>query len=230
MKTIYLIAIIYLLGVYEVTAQQRRFNSELERYCKEAIKDFRKIPAERKKTLDEMAEQLSKKKMVLFTCKTNTRRTLMLQVWAQSAFYYYGLYSKTAFSMGDTVSNVYPAVAAVLTEAGFYCLQLENKDTKSYSISINKDFPINILTSKSELGTIDTKKIVVVNICYDEEESNLGQIEGHVDLPFRSPNIYDQTPEEMQKYRELNKQIATEMLYLADKTEKVIIRDLKLVK
>ncbi|MBK8658195.1 MAG: hypothetical protein IPN22_04810 [Bacteroidetes bacterium] len=222
-----LFLLLCLLGTNVAEAQQRRFNSELEKFCKEAVRDFKSIDPERKQVLDDMAEQLSRKKLVLFTCKTNTRRTLMLQVWAQSAFYYYGLYNKTAFSMGDTVSQVYPAVAAVLTESGFYCLQLENKEAKSYSISINKDFPINILTSKNELGNVDTAKTVVVNICYEEEVSNLSMLQGHVDLPYPSPHRYDHSPEEMQQYRTLNRQIATEMLYLADRTEKVLIRELK---
>ena len=98
--------LVLLFTAFQFTqAQENRFNSELDKFCKTSIKEFKNISKERKVVLDEMANQLARKKYVVFTCKTNSRRTLMLQVWAQTAFYYYSILGKYAFSIGDTITE-----------------------------------------------------------------------------------------------------------------------------
>lgn len=196
-------------------AQENRFNVELDNYCLTAIKSFKEIPEGRKAILHGIAEELTQKKFIVFTCGTNSRRTLMLQVWAQTAFYYYGLWGKYAFSAGGKVTDVYPGVAGVLTEAGFTCTYLKSAEPNGYAISINKDYPVNILSSKNDIGTIDTSKVIVVNICTDGEEEDSSLLFLGVHLPYQSPKVFEQTAQERQKYRALNLQIATEMLYLA---------------
>lgn len=214
MKTRWHLTLIWLLGASFLHAQENRFNAELDKFCNLAIKDSGSIPAQRKQILQGVAHELSSKRFVVFTCNTNSRRTLMLQVWAQTAFYYYGLFGKYAFSIGDTITDVYPGVAGVLTEAGFTCSYLKSAEPNGYVIAINKDYPINILSSKNEVGTVDTTRGVVVNICMEAEEQGVNANLSHYHLPFQSPTVYEQTTREREKYRELNKQIAVEMLYL----------------
>ena len=204
-------------------AQQIRFNSELDRFCKSTLKSFSVIPKDRKTTLDGIAKQLATKKYVLFTCKTNSRRTLLLQVWAQTSFYYFGLNNKLAVSVGDTITNVYREVASVLTESGFYCNNLDNAAPNGYLVSISKESPVNMLSSKKDIGTIDTAKGIVINICFEEEQSTIAATKGHVNLPYQSPAKFEKTQQEKQKYTELNNQIATEMLFLAKRTKEYII-------
>jgi len=208
--------------IFGLQAQEHRFNSELDKYCKTSIKDFRTIPSDRKAVLDDMAKQLSQKKYVVFACKTNSRRTLLLQVWAQTAFYYFGVQGKYAFSIGDTITSVYPGVAEELTESGFYCTNQKNVEPSRYVISISQEFPLNMLSSKNEVGTIDTAKGIIANICFDNEQSSIIGSKGHVNLPYQSPTIFEGTAQEKQKYRELNHQISVEMLYLADRTREII--------
>ena len=223
MRKIFFILIVQLASVAGIKAQEHRFNSELDKYCKGSIKEFRTISAERKTALDGIAEQLANKKYVVFTCKTNSRRTLMLQVWAQTSFYYYGVLGKYAFSIGDTITSVYPGVADVLTESGFYCTSKRNADASSYVISISKEYPLNMLSSKNVVGTIDTAKGVVVNICFDSnEQSSIAATKGHINLPYQSPTQFENTPKELQTYQTLNKQISIEMLYLAKRTKALI--------
>jgi hypothetical protein len=220
-KKIFFVSVVLLMAA-SVHSQENRFNLELDKYCKTVIKEFRVIPAERKLVLDGMAQQLAKKKYIVFTCKTNSRRTLILQVWAQTSFYYYGVYGRYAFSIGDTVTNVYPGVIDVLKESGFFCTNQKNAEPSQYVISINKEFPINMLSSKNEVGTIDTNKGVVVNICFNEEEPSIIAGNGHVNLPYKSPTAFEKTKREKQKYRVLNHQIALEMLYLAERTKALV--------
>ncbi len=198
-------------------AQQNRFNKDLDKFCKSSLAEVKQIPAERKLELENIARQLVKKKYVLFTCQTNSRRTVLLQVWAQTAFYYYGLIDKTSFSVGDTVTGVYPGVANVLSRSGFYCVPGGNDGPNGYMVMVNKQYQQNLLLSKKELGTIDTDKGVVVNICYSDEKSNIAATNIHSSLPYQSPVKFEHTLQEKAKYMSLNRQIAREMLYLGGK-------------
>ncbi|MCW5907598.1 MAG: hypothetical protein KIS94_07055 [Chitinophagales bacterium] len=222
MKYVVALAVIF-LSLNTAHAQENRFNAELDKFCNGVIKEFGSIPAERKIILDELAKQLSGKKYVVFTCNTNSRRTLMLQVWAQTSFYYYSLFGKYAFSLGNTVTDVYPGVAGILSEAGFSVNYLKSAEPNGYVISINKDYPLNILSSKNEVGTIDTAKGIVVNICFEDEEQGASTAFSHIDLPYQSPTHFEQTPQERQKYRELNRQIAVEMLYMSEKIKSILV-------
>lgn len=222
MKKVFLLFIVVTLSQQCVQAQHNRFNSELDKFCKSVIKEFRAIPAGRKATLNDMAKQLAVKKYVVFTCLTNSRRTLMLQVWAQTSFYYYGLIGKNAFSIGDTVTSIYPGVGDVLSESGFYCASQVAGEPSRYVICINKEYPENILSSKKEVGTIDTTKGLVVNICFENEKMSTVASMTQIHLPYQSPTAFEKTPQEKQKYAALNHQIALEMLYLGAKTKELI--------
>ena len=214
-----------MLSIGGAYSQKVRFNAELDRFCKTSLAKTSTIPKERKAILDDIAKRLVNKKYILFTCKTNSRRTIMLQVWAQTAFYYYGLYNKLAFSMGDTVTGVYPEVTTVLMESGFYCRGSLQDHPEGYLISVNEELPDNLLQSKNELGKVDTSKGQVINICYTPaEQSSLATTPGHIDLPYQSPTPYDKTPQEKLKYAELNRQISVEMLYMAGKVREQALK------
>jgi arsenate reductase len=205
-------------------SQQIRFNDELDKFCKHSLKQTSIISSERKAILDGIAAQLSSKKYVLFTCQTNSRRTLLLQIWAQTAFNYFGLYDKYAGSIGDTVTSVYPEVVNVLQQSGFYCTKLDNAEPNGYLISVGKEYPENIILSKKDLGTINTFKGLVIKVCYENEKSSLAEGVAHIDLPYQSPISFEKTPQEKEKYNELNKQVAIEMLYLAKKTKELVFK------
>ncbi len=198
-------------------AQQTRFNKDLDKFCKSSLTEVKDIPGERKIELENIARQLVKKKYILFTCQTNSRRTVLLQVWAQTAFYYYSLYDKVSFSIGDTVTGIYPGVASVLSRSGFYCATGGNSEQYGYMVSVNKQYQQNLLLSKKDLGTIDTDKGIVVNICYGAEPSNISATNIHSNLPYQSPVKFESTLQEKARYMSLNRQIAREMLYLASK-------------
>lgn len=223
MKKGTLLLLFPLLFCHAIQAQENRFNVELDKFCNTAIKEFNSIPAERRLLLDETAKELAVKKYVVFTCNTNSRRTLMLQVWAQTAFYYYGLLGKHAFSLGNKVTDVYPGVVGVLTEAGFTCTYLKSAEPNGYVISINRDLPVNILSSKNEIGTIDTSRGLLVSICTDDEAQGVAPELALFHLPYESPNRFEQTPQERDRYRALNKQIAVEMLYLGERVKYLLL-------
>lgn len=203
-------------------AQENRFATKLDKYCKQVIQSFRTITHERKQVLDVMATELLSKHYVVFTCKTNSRRTVLLQVWAQTGFYYYGLIDRNAFSIGDTVTPIYSGVANVLSDVGFYVNKLANADPNGYMISISKDFPESIVSSKSMLGTIDTASGLVVNICDEKEPSGNVAKYSVVHLPYSSPTPYEKTFREKLKYKQLNHQIALEMLYLSSRIRELL--------
>ncbi len=224
MKKILLVVVLHTLAFKCGYSQEIRFNTELDKTCKILISEFKTIPEERKITLDNIAQELAKKKYILFTCKTNSRRTLMLQVWAQTSFYYYGVFDKYAFSTGDTITDVYPGVIKVLKKSGFYCSHQKNSSPSKYVIAMNNDYPFNLLSSKDEVGTVDTSKGVVINICVAEEPSSVAAAKGNINLPYQSPTLFESTSKEGKVYRKLNHKISLEMFYLADKTKDILTR------
>lgn len=223
MKKIVLVVLVQVLVVVAVQAQLKRFNIDLDKFCKSTIAEFKGIPGERQAVLEDMARQMTEKKFILFTCHTNSRRTILLQVWAQTAFYYYGLIDKLSFSVGDTVTAIYPGVANVLSRSGFYCATGGNTETFGYIISVSKEYPENLLLSKKTLGTIDTTKGVIVNICEGGEQSGIAAAIGHTSLPYQSPTRFENTLQEKARYMQLNRKIAVEMLYLAYKVRELIV-------
>ncbi len=222
MKKAFLVAFT-LLNIFNSFGQQIRFNDELDEFCKTSIREFSSIPLERKAILENAAELLSKKPYILFTCQTNSRRTLLLQVWSQTAFYYYGL-NKSSFSIGDTISSIYPGLVTLFKESGFTYHEFGTEDPKGYIISINKKYPKNIIVPKKDLGKIDTSKVIVVSICFTGEKSVLASNTLHISIPYESPKLFENTPNENQKYFVLNKQISIEMFYLAQKTKELMIK------
>lgn len=204
-------------------SQDIRFNDELDKFCKQTKKEFFSIPAERRAILNGIAEQLTKKKYIGFTCQTNSRRTMLLEIWAQTAFLFYGLSYKFAFSIGDSISEIYPEVVNVLQQSGFYYAALENAESDGYVIYIGKDTPLDYIVSKKDFGTIDTDKTVVVNICSSGEQSGFAAAIPHIDLAYQSPTVFEKTQDEKWRYEELNKQIATEMLYMAKRIQDLIL-------
>ena len=223
MKKALLIAIT-LLNIFNSYGQQIRFNDELDEFCKTSIKEFNAIPVERKAILEKAAELLSKKPYILFTCQTNSRRTLLLQVWAQTAFYYYGI-NRSSFSIGDTISSIYPGLVNIFKESGFTYHEFGSEDPKGYIISTSKKYPKNIIVPKKDLGKIDTSKVIIVSICFTGEKSVIASNTEHISIPYESPKMFEKTPNENQKYFVLNKQISIEMFYMAQKTKEYIIKN-----
>ncbi len=222
MKKIVL-ALLVQMGVLSATGQHIRFNADLDKFCKSSIAEFKTIHGDRKAELENIARQMVQKKYILFTCQTNSRRTILLQVWAQTAFYYYGLIDKLSFSVGDTVTPIYHGVADVLERSGFYCAAGSNTERNGYVVSVNRQFPENLLLSKTDIGTIDSTRGILVNICYGDEQSEIAATRGHEDLPYQSPAKYENTLQEKQRYMSLNRKIAIEMLYMASRMHALVL-------
>lgn len=223
MKRIVFLVALLLLHVL-LKAQENRFNEKLDKFCRSAIQSFKTISPERKKVLDDVAIELAHKRYIVFMCNTNSRRTQLLQVWSQTAFYYYGLYDKHTFSLGYTITPVHPRVAWVLEQSGFYVNQLLSADPNGYMISINSEFPQNMLSSKDEVGKIDTAFGLVINICLDAEKPSHLVGKSGIHLPYQSPISAENTVREKDKYRHLNYLIAVEMLYLGARTQELSLQ------
>ncbi|MBI2272074.1 MAG: hypothetical protein HYU69_17175 [Bacteroidetes bacterium] len=218
------ILMLFALTATVVTYSQKlRFNKSLNRFCETATREYFAIPAGRKEILDKLADEIAHKRNIIFTCRTNTRRTQFLQTWMQTAFYYYGIFNKMAFSYGDTVSEVYPEVISVLKKSGFAFSESTTKP-KAYVFYISEQYQKHGIYPKTISGTIDTSNSVVVSICFaGEPVSSLSS--DAMNLPYQSPTVFEKTPQEKSKYSDLNKQIAVEMLYLAEKARGIIMSD-----
>lgn len=212
MKKIILLFCVMLSGQFY--AQNIRFNKNLNKFCETALKDTAKISPERKKILHDLAATMANKKAIVFTCKTNTRRTQLLQTWAQTSFYYYSILNKTAFSIGDTLSEIHPTTVKVLKKSGFILSESRTKP-KAYVFFVGEKMFTHAIYPKKILKATTDEHTLIVSICFEgEPNSAIGT--NAISLPYESPKKFDNSPEEEAMYIQLNKQIATEMLFLGN--------------
>jgi hypothetical protein len=66
--------------------------------------------------------------------------------------------------------------------------------------------------------------MIVVSICFIGEKSVLVSNTLHISIPYENPKLFENTPNENQKYFVLNKQISIEMFYLTQKTKELMIK------
>ncbi|MBN8702997.1 MAG: hypothetical protein J0M08_08025 [Bacteroidetes bacterium] len=196
-------------------SQQIAFNKELSNFCNTAISNSKKISKKRKAVLNNIAIELLEKKHIVYACKTNTRRTQLLQTWTQTAFYYYGVVDRIAFSYGDSIADIYPGVVDILKQSGFYYAE-SNTIPKGYTISLNNNAPEYIIAPKNTLGKINSETTILINIC-SSGETFADQKMSYLKLPYKTPTEFEAKKNEQEKYMELNKTIATEMFYMVSK-------------
>jgi hypothetical protein len=117
------------------------FYKKLKKYCHSLPGEFNQIPEERKKELIEVGDyiieqQIAKKSCrLLFICTSNSRRSHMAQIWAQSATLYYGLDSIWTFSGGTEATRVHPNTVSALRRAGFNVGTTQAGDNPTYFVA-----------------------------------------------------------------------------------------------
>lgn len=220
MKRLFIISAFALISL-AAYSQKFRFNKKLNNFCFKSTLEFEKIPADRKASLDKIAQDLSTKKNIVFSCYTNTRRTQLLQTWAQAAFYYYAIYNKTAFSYGDTISEIAPGVVSVLKKSGFV-FSGTNTKPKAWVFYIGERNEGYVIYPKKVNKLPDEKESTMVSICVEGEP--VSDVGPHAySLPYVSPVPAEKTSEEKAIYDKLNKQVSIEMLYLVEKTRDIMM-------
>ena len=151
-----------------------------------------------------------------FICTHNSRRSHFGQVWAAVAAAWYGVEGMKTFSGGTEATAFNPRAVAALDRAGF---QVENPGGSNpvYRVAFSADEPSLECFSKTfDDPANPSSDFVAVMTCSDADE-NCPFIPGanfRIPLTYQDPKEADGTMEEVARYDERCRQIATEMFFL----------------
>jgi arsenate reductase len=185
-----------------------------------------KISEDRKRTLQPLMEYIQEKVRreeeirLNFICTHNSRRSHMAQVWAQALAYFFSIPKVTAYSGGTEATALYPAVVHVLEEAGFQIEKLSTGDNPIYSIKYSTNEHPVIGFSKRFDDPFNPESVFCAIMTCSQADQGCPFIAGaekRVPITFEDPKVFDNTPNQLEKYRERSMQIASEMHYVFSK-------------
>lgn len=186
------------------------------------------ISEERKKSLqpliDYIQEKVNQGKNINlnFICTHNSRRSHLSQVWAQAAAHYHQVINVHCYSGGTEATALSPMAAQTLENAGFQITKLNNEKNLVYSIKFaDNEHPIigfsktfdHVFNPKSEFAAIMTCSHA------DENCPFISGCEKRILVRYNDPKEFDNTPQQVEKYKERSNQIAVEMKYVFSKIE-----------
>lgn len=186
------------------------------------IKEFEKIPQERRTALKELAEFIQKRMShaqtvyLNFICTHNSRRSHLAQIWAQTAAYYFGVSDVKCFSGGTEATAFNPRAVKAMQEAGFDIKKVKEGDNPVYEVRYaNNQEPIIAFSKKYDDPFNRNKDFVAIMTCSHANE-NCPLVLGasaRIAITYDDPKDYDGTSQEESKYQERVQEIGREIFY-----------------
>ncbi|WP_299334994.1 protein-tyrosine-phosphatase [uncultured Psychroserpens sp.] len=181
------------------------------------------ISSERKAVLqpliDFIQSKVSKHKEIRinFICTHNSRRSHLSQVWAQTIANYFNIKNVSCYSGGTERTALFPMVAETLQNSGFQIHTISNNDNPVYSIKYaDNEHPI-IGFSKTLDDNFNPKSEFAAIMTCSQADGGCPFIAGaekRIPITFEDPKVFDNTPQQAEKYQERSQQIATELFYV----------------
>ena len=152
-----------------------------------------------------------------FICTHNSRRSHLSQIWAQTIAFYFNVRNVFTFSGGTEATAMFPKVAETLVNQGFEIEKLSNEGNPVYSIKYSSNsHPIIGFSKKYDHNFNPISGFAAVMTC-SHADGNCPFIPGaekRIPITFEDPKLFDNTPQQNQKYEERSLQIATELKYV----------------
>jgi hypothetical protein len=220
--------VVILAGVVAVSEPSGResLNPKVASYIEGAIREFDQIPADRKKALEKIVLYVQSRiaagheAKLTFICTHNSRRSLLAQVWAQTAACYYGIPSINAYSGGIETTACNPRTVAALARAGFEIKKTGEGKNPVYEITYCRPRePLKAFSKIYSDSPNPTSDFCAVMTC-DHADKSCPIVKGcshRVALVYEDPKKFDGTPQETAAYDDRCRQICREMLYLFSK-------------
>ncbi|PVX52442.1 arsenate reductase [Balneicella halophila] len=154
---------------------------------------------------------------LIFICTHNSRRSHLAQVWAQTLAFYYGIQNIICYSAGTEATAIFPSVIQSLQKSGFLIEKLSESDNLIYSMKYAlNELPI-IGFSKTLTTDLNPKSQFCAIMTCSQADNGCPFIVGadkRIPITYDDPKIFDNSPEQAEKYLERSKQIATELKYV----------------
>ncbi|MBQ4915149.1 protein-tyrosine-phosphatase [Maribacter sp. MMG018] len=184
------------------------------------------ITDERKAVLDPLANFIQDKVSndqavrINFICTHNSRRSHLSQVWAQTMAYYFNLKNVSCYSGGTEATALFPMVAETLKNTGFEIKTISKGENPVYSIKYAANEHPIIGFSKKLDDDFNPKSLFAAIMTCDSANEACPFVPGaekRIPITFEDPKVFDNTPQQAEKYFERSTQIATELWYIFSK-------------
>lgn len=185
--------------------------------------DYENISSERKiilqPLLDFIQNKVSKEQEIRlnFICTHNSRRSHLSQIWAQTAAGYFNIKNVFCYSGGTESTALSPMIATTLKQSGFQINTISEGNNPIYTIKFGKNEPPIIGFSKTYDDDFNPKSEFAALLTCSQADGGCPFIAGaeeRIPITFEDPKVFDNTPQQQQKYKERSLQIATEMCYV----------------
>lgn len=186
------------------------------------LNEFDLIPAERKKTLQELTRFVQEKSKAYenvylnFICTHNSRRSHLSQLWAQVGAYVYNVPHVFTFSGGTEATAFNPRAVKAMRDAGFDISVAKEGDNPIYNVQYAYYAnPVTAFSKKYHDPFNHNRDFAAIMTCSHADE-NCPLVIGasaRIALTYDDPKEFDGTPLEEAKYKERVLQIGREILY-----------------
>lgn len=152
-----------------------------------------------------------------FICTHNSRRSHLSQVWAQTLAAFFDIPKVFCYSGGTEATALFPMVAETLKNSGFHIETLSQDHNTVYSIKYAANSHPVIGFSKTFDDPFNPQSgFAAVMTCSQADEGCpfIAGADLRVPMTFEDPKVFDNTPQQMEKYQERSLQIATELHYV----------------
>ncbi len=152
-----------------------------------------------------------------FICTHNSRRSHLAQVWAQTLAYYFNIKNVFCYSGGTEATALFPMVAETLQNSGFKVGIISEGNNPVYYIKYaDNEPPIIGFSKKFDDGFNPKSEFAAIMTCDSASEACpfVPGAETRIPITFEDPKIFDNTPQQKEKYKERSLQIATELFYV----------------
>lgn len=152
-----------------------------------------------------------------FICTHNSRRSHLSQIWAQTMAAYFGVEQVFSYSGGTEATAVFPLVIKVLSEVGFQITKLSDESNAIYAFKFGSDLQPIVGFSKSYNHAFNPSANFAAVLTCSHADENCPLILGadvRIPFTFEDPKNYDDSPLQLEKYRERSLEIAAQLYYV----------------
>jgi arsenate reductase len=185
--------------------------------------DVNSVTIERKKVLQPLVDFIQDKRdkneaaNINFICTHNSRRSHLSQIWAQTMAAYFQVDKVVCYSGGTEATALFPVVAKTLQNTGFKINTISQGNNPIYAIKYEDNSSPIIGFSKTFDDSFNpVSNFAAVLTCSQADEGCpfIAGAEKRIPVTYEDPKVFDNTPQQEEKYNERSLQIATEMFYV----------------
>lgn len=158
-----------------------------------------------------------------FICTHNSRRSHLSQIWAQVSAHYFDIKNVFCYSGGTEATAMFPMVGKTLEKQGFKITKLAESENSVYSIKYNDNtHPVIAFSKKYDDDFNPKSEFAAIMTCSQADEGCpfIFGCETRIPVKYNDPKVFDNTPQQEEKYLERSEEIASEMIYVFSQIKK----------